>query len=77
MQGVYFAVTADQERLLLAAGDEGDTDTVGELLEDIEENWDEADLSVDTDKAWDAMHRCLGDGTLNPDGGAYPLSHSR
>lgn len=76
MLGVYFAVTADQERSLLAAADEGDADTIGELLEDIEENWDNADLSVDTDKAWDAMHRCLGDGTLDPDGGAYPLSHA-
>jgi len=33
-------------------------------------------LKVDTDKAWDALHRCLTDGTLDPDGGAYPLSHT-
>lgn len=41
MLGVHFAVTADQERRLLAADDEGDADTVAELLEDIEKNWDD------------------------------------
>jgi hypothetical protein len=33
-------------------------------------------LTVDTDKAWDAMHRCLTDGTLSPDAGEYPLNHA-
>ncbi|MFI5909755.1 DUF1877 family protein [Dactylosporangium sp. NPDC051541] len=74
MLGVHFAITPDQERSLLAADDEGDTDTVGELLEDIEESWPGDALKVDTDKAWDAIHRCLTDGTLDPDGGEYPLS---
>jgi Domain of unknown function (DUF1877) len=73
MLGVYYAVTATQERLLLAADD--DSDAVGQLVEDIEESWSEDELTVDTDKAWDAIHRCLGDGTLDPDGGEYPLSH--
>ncbi|MFG2005175.1 YfbM family protein [Spirillospora sp. NPDC048911] len=68
---MHFAITADQERLLLAS-DAG----IGEILEDIEENWNEDALSVSTDKAWDAMHRCLSDGTLDPDGGEYPLSHA-
>ena len=26
-----------------------------------------------SDKAWDAIHRCLSDGTLDPTGGTYPL----
>ncbi|WP_432981476.1 YfbM family protein [Dactylosporangium sp. CA-233914] len=71
---MHFAITSDQERSLLAADDEGDSDTVGELLEDIEESWRDGGLKVDTDKAWDAIHRCLTDGTLDPDGGEYPLS---
>ncbi|KAB2343270.1 YfbM family protein [Actinomadura rudentiformis] len=75
MLGVHFAITADQERLLLAADDE-DGAGIGEILEDIEENWDDDLLSVSTDKAWDAMHRCLSDGTLDPDGGEYPLSYA-
>ncbi|MFD0850994.1 YfbM family protein [Actinomadura adrarensis] len=72
MLGVHFAITGDQERLLLNADDE----TLGDLLEDIEENWPYHDPKLDTDKAWDAIHRCLGDGTLSPDGPAYPLSHA-
>jgi hypothetical protein len=75
MLGVHFAVTPDQERSLLAAAEDGDSDAVGELVEEIEESWDEDALKVDTDKAWGAIHRCLTDGTLDPDGGEYPLSH--
>ncbi|MFI0444184.1 YfbM family protein [Actinomadura sp. 6N118] len=71
MLGVHFAITADHERLLLAT-DAG----IGEILEDIEESWDDDVLSVSTDKAWDEMHRCLSDGTLDPDGGEYPLSYA-
>ena len=73
--GVHFAITAEQERLLLAADSAGDTESLEALLEDIEEGWDDDDLTVDTDKEWDAIHRCLGDGTLDPDGPPYPLSH--
>ena len=72
MLGVHFAITADQERLLLAAADED----LGALLEDIEETWDDDGLKVDTDKAWDAIHRSLTDGTLDPDDGRYPLSYA-
>jgi len=35
--GVYFAITTDQERALIAAADDGDLETVGDLLETIEE----------------------------------------
>ncbi|WP_436528775.1 YfbM family protein [Actinoplanes sp. HUAS TT8] len=70
MLGVHFAITAEQERELTAA------DEPSELLEDLEESWDDDDLKVDTDKAWDAIHRCLSDGTLDPDGGDYPLNRA-
>ncbi|MEV2238375.1 YfbM family protein [Micromonospora sp. NPDC049891] len=73
MLGVHFAITSEQGRSLLAADD---GDEVGELLEDIEESWDDDASKVDTDKAWDAIHRCLTDGTLDPEGGVYPLSHA-
>lgn len=61
---------------MLAADVDGGSETIGELLEEIEESWDDGRLKVDTDKAWDAIHRCLTDGTLDPDGGGYPLSHA-
>lgn len=73
---MHFAITSERERLLLAADDEGDRDAVDELLEDIEELWDDDALKVDTDKAWDTIHRCLTDGTLEPEGGEYPLSYA-
>lgn len=74
MLGVHFAITAEQEKALLAA--DGDDDAVGEILDDLDESWDDDQLKVDTDKAWDAMHRCLTDGTLDPDAGEYPLNHA-
>lgn len=77
MLGYHFALTADQERRLLAAADAGDQDAVGEILEEIEETDAYTDdLRVGTDKAWDAIHRCLSDGSLDPDGGDYPLSYA-
>jgi hypothetical protein len=62
-RGVFFALTADDERKLLAAS--SDDELVEVISEDIEERWD-AEWLAEADKAWDAMHRCLGDGTLNP-----------
>ena len=76
MLGVHFAITSAQERALLAADDAGDSDAVGELLEEIEESWEDDELAVETDKAWEAIHRCLSDGTLDPESGDYPLSHA-
>ncbi|MEU0558245.1 YfbM family protein [Dactylosporangium sp. NPDC006015] len=75
MLGVHFAITEQQERKLLKAAKRGD-DAVGELVGDLEEEWDDDAMKVDSDKAWDAVHRCLGDGTLDPDGGEYPLTHA-
>jgi hypothetical protein len=75
MLGVHFAITPEQERSLLAA-DDGGSDEVGAFLEEVEESWSDDGLKVDTDKAWDAIHRCLTDGTLDPDGGEPPLSRA-
>ena len=44
-----------------------------ELVQEAEAPWDEEYLE-ETDKAWDAIHRCLSDGTTDFDGGAYPLN---
>jgi hypothetical protein len=72
MLGVHFAITAEQEKLLLDA--DGDDDAVSEIIGDLEEEWADDTLKVDTDKAWDAIHRCLTDGSLDPDAGSRPLS---
>jgi hypothetical protein len=71
-RGVHFALTDEQERKLLACGD--DDDAVVELVqEDIEATWDRPWL-CETDRAWDAIHRCLTDGKLELRNGTPPLN---
>lgn len=45
-----------------------------DLIEEIEETWEEH-FVVESDKAWDAIHRCLTDGSLLYVSGEYPLNH--
>jgi hypothetical protein len=69
--GVHFALTDAQLDQLLSAREDQE---VREIIREMEQAWDEEHLQ-ESGKAWDAMHRCLTDGTLNPEGGAYPLNH--
>lgn len=68
-RGVHFAIDASQAARLLGAED--DDELVALVTEEMEEEWE---LAFETDKAWDALHRCLSDGTLEPDGGTPPLN---
>ncbi|MEZ0114776.1 hypothetical protein ABH920_008811 [Catenulispora sp. EB89] len=69
--GMHFALDAgDLARLLAANGD----DDLAEVFEEIEES-PYGEWSMGTDKAWDAIHRCLTDGELLFENGEYPLSH--
>jgi hypothetical protein len=70
--GVHFALADDDARRLLAAPD---AEAVLAVVQEIEEQWDEAWL-VQDDKAWDAMHRSLSNGTLYSDEGEYPLNRT-
>src|SRR5438105_1826129 len=69
-RGVHFAVTSAQAKRLLAAKSDR---KLMELVEEIEEAWEEP-FVVETDKAWDAIHRCLTDGSLLYVSGEYPLN---
>ena len=60
-RGVYFALTENDSKHLLEAGN--DEAVINVIQEEIEERWDKEWLQ-ETDKAWDAIHRCLTDGTL-------------
>lgn len=62
-RGVHFALSPQGEQLLLQGAEAGDEAVLNVLQEDIEQRWDEEWLQQ-TDKAWDAIHRCLTDGTL-------------
>ena len=71
-RGVHFALSPEQEASLLAAV--GDDDRVTEIMDAIEAEW-VAEHVMESDKAWDGMHRCFCDGKLLYEGGAYPLNH--
>jgi hypothetical protein len=59
-RGVLFALTELQDAALVTTRDDADVRAfVGEL----EDAWD-WDWLCEVDKAWDAIHRCLADGTL-------------
>jgi hypothetical protein len=70
-RGVHFAVTASQAEALLAAKSDR---KLMPIVAQIEEAW-EKPFAVETDKAWDAIHRCLTDGSLLYVSGEYPLNH--
>jgi hypothetical protein len=59
---MFFALTDEQEAALMATRTD---DEVRAFVQTVEEgDWDGEQLECETDKAWDAMHRCLSDGTL-------------
>jgi hypothetical protein len=70
-RGVHFAITSNQLASVLAASDDDD---LMNAIARIEEAWDNDHLA-ESDKAWDAIHRCLTDGSLLYESGAYPLNH--
>jgi hypothetical protein len=70
-RGVHFAVTSAQARALRAAKSDRE---LMPLIEQIEGAWERPFL-VESDKAWDAIHRCLTDGSLLYVSGDYPLNH--
>jgi hypothetical protein len=70
-RGVFFAVTLEQAEALQGASDD---DSLMELVEEIEEAWDDDNLA-ECDKAWDAMHRLLTDGELEFGNGPDPLCY--
>ncbi len=72
--GVHFALSsADLKRVLAATGND---DALQELIhEDIEERYEDK-WQFHTDKAWDALHRCLTDGRLEYESGPFPLSYA-
>lgn len=70
-RGVHFAITdEDLAALRRATSDEA----VMEVIGGIEERWEKDEgLLCETDKAWDAIHRCLTDGNLDYENGSEPL----
>jgi hypothetical protein len=63
-RGVHFALSDAEVQELTSR--QGDEDRLEYVQENIEKNFFESrqDDLLETDKAWDAIHRCLTDGTL-------------
>ena len=74
--GVHFALTGKEAAHLRSLEDE--QERLEHVTEEIEETYlgEHRDLTAESDKSWDAMHRALADGQLSWDGGDYPLNHT-
>lgn len=62
-RGVHFALTDEQASRLMETPDENN-EFLMTFVEEVESQWDEEWLQ-ETDKSWDAIHRCLTDGKLD------------
>ncbi len=72
-RGVHFALSPEDAALLL--GCSSDQALLEVIQSDIEERYFASqEWCYETDKAWDAIHRCLAAGYLIPDDGPYPGS---
>jgi hypothetical protein len=69
-RGAFFALRSSEKDHLLALT--SDEKRLGYVQDEIEAAWDEAHL-LELDKAWDAIHRCLTDGTLTVSRCSSPL----
>jgi hypothetical protein len=71
--GVHFALTKEEVDKLRAR--ENDSERLGYFQEEVEDAYfsDHEDLMAQSDKAWDAMHRCLSNGDLTYETGSEPL----
>ncbi len=68
---MFFALTGDQEAALIATRNDAE---VRSFVDEVEMgDWEGDPLDCETDKAWDAMHRCLSDGTLGSGRRLSPL----
>jgi hypothetical protein len=70
-RGVHFAVNKARAKALLSAKSNR---KLMAFIDAIEEAW-EKPFVAESDKAWDAIHRCLTDGSLLYVSGKYPLNH--
>jgi hypothetical protein len=70
-RGVLFAINPKTSKKLKSFSN--DEELVEYIQENIEEEWDE-ELLIETDKAWDAIHRCFANGELELSGGEHPLN---
>jgi len=73
--GVHFALSSADATRVRACSDPDDLVEV--ITEEIEETYlEDKQWSFETDKAWDAIHRCLTDGQLLYESGPFPQAYA-
>lgn len=72
-RGVHYALTDSETTSLRTL--RNDRARKDYLIEVIEERDLGGEWAAETDKAWDAIHRCFANGRLSWKGGDYPLNH--
>ena len=74
-RGVHFSITEEEVSKLREFPD--DESRLEYLQEEIEEIYfsEQPERTIETDKAWDAIHRVLTDGKLGYKNGTFPLNH--
>jgi hypothetical protein len=72
--GIFSILKRDHARQLAAL--QGD-DAVRKLATEVQQSkaYRNEGLILDCGTAWDAIHRCLTEGTLDPNAGDFPLNH--
>ncbi|MFG0307284.1 MAG: DUF1877 family protein [Phycisphaerales bacterium JB040] len=70
--GVHFALTDDELNTLIEFSDE--QKRLDHLKEVIEEELLETQRAVETEHAWDGLHRSLTDGNFEWENGTFPLN---
>lgn len=73
-QGAYIVLQREDAKELFAQQDDASVRAVAERLRSSQKHRDE-DLVLDCGIHWDPIHRALTDGTLDRDGGEFPLDH--
>ena len=74
-RGVLFALEKSDVDTLLAFENENDrVEHVSNVIEE-RELAEDSPWAAETDKAWDAIHRCFNQGSLDLGSGEYPFNH--
>lgn len=74
-QGAHIILTRDDAKRVFGAPDDATVRKVVTELRNCKKHR-EAKLVLETGAAWDAIHRCLTEGTLDPAEGEFPINHA-